>query len=118
MRFQRNVKLGLAGRSELVLAIAGGSSIRQAASTFNVSSATAHRSWRRWSEASDEERRSLVCLLDRSSRPTRSPRRLAPELDSANDCRRMTGWGIEARRRRHRVCHSTVWKVLRRFGPA
>ena len=117
MRFHRNAKLGLAGRRELVLAIAGGSSIRQAASTFNVSSATAHRWWQRWSQASDEERRSLVCLLDRSSRPTRSPRRLARELERAIcDCRRKTGWGPRLIAGATGFCHSTVWKVLRRFG--
>ena len=58
MRFHRNAKLGLAGRRELVRAIAQGSSLRQAATTFNVSVATAHRWWRRWSSASEQERRS------------------------------------------------------------
>ena len=117
MRFHRNAKLGLAGRRELVLAIAGGSSIRTAASTFNVSPATAHRWWRRWRQASESEQRSLSCLLDRSSRPTRSPRRLAPELERAIcDCRRKTGWGPRLVAGATGFCHSTVWKVLRRFG--
>ena len=40
MRFHRNAKLGLAGRRELVLQIAGGSSLREAAQAFNVSVAT------------------------------------------------------------------------------
>ena len=43
MRFHRNAKLGLAGRRQLVLQIAGGSSLREAAQAFNVSVATAHR---------------------------------------------------------------------------
>jgi transposase InsO family protein len=117
MRFHRNAKLGLAGRRELVLAIAGGCSIRQTATTFNVSPATAHRWWRRWREASDAERRSLSCLFDRSSRPTRSPRRLAPELERAIcDCRRQTGWGPRLVAGTTGFAHSTVWKVLRRFG--
>jgi len=117
MRFHRNAKLGLAGRRELVLAIAGGCSIRAAAATFNVSSATAHRWWQRWRQASDAERRSLSCLLDRSSRPTRSPRRLAPELERAIcDCRRSTGWGPRLVAGATGFAHSTVWKVLRRFG--
>jgi transposase-like protein len=94
MRFHRNAKLGLAGRRQLVLAIAGGCSIREAAAIFNVSTATAHRWWQRWRSASEAERRSLSCLFDRSSRPTCSPRRLAPELERAIcDCRRKTGWG-------------------------
>jgi transposase InsO family protein len=117
MRFHRNAKLGLAGRRELVLAIAGGCSIREAAATFNVSTATAHRWWQRWRQASDSERRSLSCLLDRSSRPARSPRRLAPELERAIcDCRRKTGWGPRLVAGATGFCHSTVWKVLRRFG--
>jgi transposase InsO family protein len=117
MRFHRNAKLGLAGRRELVLAIAGGSSIRAAAATFNISPATAHRWWRRWRDASSSERRSLCCLLDRSSRPARSPRRLAPELEHAIcECRRKTGWGPRLVAGTTGFAHSTVWKVLRRFG--
>jgi transposase InsO family protein len=117
MRFHRNAKLGLAGRRELVLAIAGGASIRAAATTFNVSTATAHRWWQRWKRASDPERRSLSCLLDRSSRPTRSPRRLAPELERAIcECRRQTGWGPRLVAGATGCAHSTVWKVLHRFG--
>jgi transposase len=117
MRFHRNAKLGLAGRRELVLAIVSGCSIRQTAATFNVSPATAHRWWRRWRAASETERRSLSCLLDRSSRPTRSPRRLAPELEQAIcECRRKTGWGPRLVAGATGVAHSTVWKVLRRFG--
>jgi transposase InsO family protein len=117
MRFHRNAKLGLAGRRELVFAIAKGCSIREAASAFNVSTATAHRWWQRWRQASDNERRSLSCLFDRSSRPARSPRRLAPELEHAIcECRRKTGWGPRLVAGATGVAHSTVWKVLRRFG--
>jgi transposase InsO family protein len=117
MRFHRNAKLGLAGRRELVLAIAGGSSIRTAALTFNVSPATAHRWWRRWRQASESEQRSLSCLLDRSSRPRHSPRRLAPELERAIcECRRTTGWGPRLVAGATGFAHSTVWKVLCRFG--
>jgi transposase InsO family protein len=117
MPFHRNAKLGLAGRRELVLAIAGGSSIRGAAEAFNVSSATAHRWWRRWSSASEAERDSLACLFDRSSRPLHSPRRLAPELERAIcDCRRRTGWGPRLVAGATGFAHSTVFKVLRRAG--
>jgi transposase InsO family protein len=117
MRFHRNAKLGLAGRRELVLAIAGGSSIREAAASFHVSVATAHRWWHRWRQASDADRRSLACLLDRSSRPAQSPRRLAPEDEQAIcDCRRETGWGPRLVAGATGFCHSTVWKVLHRFG--
>jgi len=52
MQLHRNAKLGLAGRRELVLAIAGGRSIREVAAAFNLSAATAHRWWWRWLRAS------------------------------------------------------------------
>ena len=117
MRFHRNAKLGLAGRHELVLAIAGGRSIREAAATFNVSTATAHRWWQRWRQASTRDRQSLACLFDRSSRPARSPRRLAPACEQAIcECRRETGWGPRLVAGATGFAHSTVWKVLRRFG--
>ena len=117
MHVHRNARLGLAGRRALVHAIAGGCTLREAAATFNVSAATAHRWWHRWRSASDVERRSLSCLFDRSSRPTRSPRRLAPELELAIcDCREKTGWGPRLVAGATGFAHSTVWKVLRRFG--
>jgi len=117
MRFHRNAKLGLAGRHELVLAISAGSSIRQAAARFNVSSATAHRWFTRWRKASAAQRRSLSCLYDRSSRPARSPRRLSPEAEHAIcECRRKTGWGPRLVAGATGFRHSTVWKVLHRFG--
>jgi len=71
MQFHRNAKLGLSGRHELVLAIAAGSSIRNAAATFNVSTATAHRWWQRWKQASVAERlqpQLLVRPFDMSNR--------------------------------------------------
>jgi transposase InsO family protein len=117
MHFHRNAKLGLAGRRELVLAIAAGSSLREAAETFHVSVATAHRWWHRWRQASEIERGSLSCLLDRSSRPACSPRQLASELEQAIcDCRRKTGWGPRLVAGATGCAHSTVWKVLRRAG--
>ncbi len=117
MRFHRNAKLGLAGRRELVLAIAAGGSIRSAATSFHVSTATAHRWWQRWKLASEAERRSLSCLLDRSSRPARSPRRLPQEAEQAIcECRRATGWGPRLIGGATGFAHSTVWKVLRRFS--
>jgi transposase len=117
MQFHRNAKLGLAGRLELVHAIEGGFSIRQAAASFRVSPSTAHRWWRRWQEASSGERAGLSCLCDRSSRPARSPRRLDPASEqSICDCRRKTGWGPRLVAGATGFVHSTVWKVLRRFG--
>jgi transposase InsO family protein len=117
MSFHRNAKLGLAGRYALVCAIQDGLTLKAAAAAFNVSPATAHRWWHRWLEAGEEARASLACLLDRSSRPRRSPRQLAPELAEAIcACRRKTGWGPRLVAGATGFCHSTVWKVLRRAG--
>jgi transposase len=92
MSFHRNAKLGLAGRYALVRAIEDGLSLKEAAASFSVSSATAHRWWHRWGEADEEARRTLSCLFDRSSRPRRSPRQLAPDLEQTIcACRRQTG---------------------------
>jgi transposase InsO family protein len=117
MSFHRNAKLGLAGRYALVCAIGEGMSFRAAAAAFRVSPATAHRWWRRWLAASKAARATLACLFDRSSRPHRSPRQLAPELaDVICDCRRRTGWGPRLVAGATGVAHSTVWKVLKRAG--
>jgi transposase len=117
MSFHRNAKLGLAGRYALVSAIASGMTLKAAATAFNVSPATAHRWWHRWKNASEKGRATLSCLFDRSSRPHRSPRQLAPELAEAIcACRRKTGWGPRLVAGATGFCHSTVWKVLRRAG--
>jgi len=115
MRIHRNAKLGLASRRELVLAVASGCSIRQTAIAFQVAPATAHRWWQRWRQASDAERASFSCLLDRSSRPTSSPRRLPADQEQLIcDCRTKTGWGPRLVAGVTGFPHSTVWKVLHR----
>jgi transposase InsO family protein len=117
MYLHANAKLGLAGRVALVRAIEDGLTLKAAAAAFNVSPATAHRWWHRWLDASEEARRSLSCLLDRSSRPHRSPRLLAAELQQRIcDCRRQTGWGPRLVAGATGFAHSTVWKVLKRAG--
>ena len=69
MRLHRNAKLGLQGRYALVVDIERGLSLREAARRRGVSPASAHRWWHRWSQADANERRTLSCLYDRSSRP-------------------------------------------------
>jgi len=102
MYLHANAKLGLAGRFALVCAIDQG-----------LSPATAHRWWHRWFESG----RKPEVLLDRSSRPHRSPRQLAPELEQAIcACRRETGWGPRLVAGATGVAHSTVRKVLKRAG--
>ena len=117
MFLHANAKLGLAGRLALVRAVEDGLSLRAAAAAFSVSPATAYRWWHRWLEAGEEARRTLSCLFDRSSRPHRSPRQLAPELEQAIcACRRETGWGPRLVAGATGFAHSTVWQVLRRAG--
>ena len=117
MLLHANAKLGLAGRLALVRAVEDGLSLKAAAAAFSVSPATAHRWWHRWLEASEEARRTLACLHDRSSRPKRSPRLLAAELqERICACRLETGWGPRLVAGATGFAHSTVWKVLRRAG--
>lgn len=117
MLLHRNAKLGLAGRYALVNAIESGCSIRQGAKRHGVSPATACIWSRRWRAASSEERRTLSCLLDRSSRPRRSPRMLTTH-EQARICaeRRRSGHGPRPIAARLGYPHATVWKALRRGG--
>jgi transposase InsO family protein len=113
MYLHANAKLGLAGRLALVRAIEEGLSLKAAAAAFSVSPATAHRWWHRWLDGG----RRPEALLDRSSRPRRSPHLLAAELqERICDCRRKTGWGPRLVAGATGFAHSTVWKVLKRAG--
>ena len=114
MCLHANAKLGLAGRLALVRAVEEGLSLKAAAAAFSVSPATAHRWWHRWLDGGRQAER--VCC-DRSSRPHRSPRLLAAELqERICDCRRKTGWGPRLVAGATGFAHSTVWKVLKRAG--
>jgi transposase InsO family protein len=117
MRLHRNAKLGLAGRFALVQAREQGLSMREVARRFSVSPATVCRWERRWRRASEEERSTLACLLDRSSRPEHMPR-LLPASAQLRICaaRRRTGWGPRLLTVRTGYPHSTISKVLRRHG--
>jgi transposase InsO family protein len=113
MYLHANAKLGLAGRLALVRAIDEGVSLRAAAAAFSVSPATVHRWWHRWLDGG----RQVGALVDRSSRPKRSPGLLAAELqERICECRRRTGWGPRLVAGATGFAHSTVWKVLRRHG--
>jgi transposase InsO family protein len=85
-----------------VRAIDGGLTLKAAA-----------RWWHRWLDGGCRPE----ALLDRSSRPHRSPRLLAGELQQRIcDCRRKTGWGPRLVAGATGFAHSTVWKVLHRHG--
>jgi transposase InsO family protein len=113
MYLHANAKLGLAGRLALVRSVEDGCSLKAAALAFRVSPATAHRWWHRWLDGG----RKPEALLDRSSRPRRSPRLLAAEVqERICACRRQTGWGPRLVAGATGFAHSTVWKVLARHG--
>src|SRR5215211_6340282 len=117
MELHRNAKLGLSGRFALVQARAGGLSVREAARRFSVSPATVSRWSCRWRAASEAERRSLSCLLDRSSRPRRMPRLLsAKEQRRICAVRRQTVWGPRLLTVPTGYPHSTIAKLLKRHG--
>jgi transposase InsO family protein len=99
------------------LMIVEGMPERQAAACLSVSSCTAHRWKRRWLAASDSERSSGGWAFDRSSRPHRSPRRTAPELERrVLDERERTGWGPRLIAGQVGLAHSTVHAILKRHG--
>jgi transposase len=117
MGLHRNARLGLAGRRALVADIEAGCSCREVARRRGVSPTTACRWWRRWSQASFEERRSLACLEDRSWRPRRSPRLLAAsEQERICAARRRSGWGPRLIAGETAHPHATVWRTLKRAG--
>jgi transposase InsO family protein len=108
-----NAKLGLAGRLALVRAIDDGLSLKAAAAAFSVSPATAHRWWHRWLEG----KRRPDSLLDRSSRPHRSPRLLARDLqERICDCRPTTGWGPRLVAAATGFAHSTCGRCCVAMG--
>jgi transposase InsO family protein len=117
MGLHRNARLGLAGRRALVADVESGCSCREAARRRGVSPTTACKWWRRWREAAGEERLSLVCLEDRSSRPHHSPRLLSA-LEQGRICtaRRRSGWGPRLIAGETGHAHATVWRALRRAG--
>ena len=118
MSIHANARLGPAGRRELVrLIIDLGMSERQAAACLSTSNCTAHRWKRRWLEASPEQRASGDWAWDRSSRPRRSPRRTAAELERrVCAARERTGWGPRLIAGEVGLSHSTVHAILKRHG--
>jgi transposase InsO family protein len=117
MVLHRNARLGLAGRRALVADVEAGCSCREAARRRGVSPRTACKWWRRWSEATLEQRRWAACLEDRSSRPHRSPRLLSRgEQQRLCAARRRTGWGPRLIAGETGHAHATVWRARRRAG--
>ena len=109
MPLHANAPLAVPGRRRLVALIEQGASIRAAARRMGVSPATAHRWWHRFTDEGS--------LLDRSSRPHRSPRTLTAEEEAPIlRARRQTNLGPARLAHLCRRAPSTIWKVLRRYG--
>jgi transposase len=113
-----NARLGPAGRRRLVHLICElGWPERRAAESLGVSRATAHSWKRRWLEAGEELRRSGGWAVDLSSRPHRSPRRTASEIEARVVAEReRTGWGPRLIAGQVGIAHSTVHAILKRHG--
>jgi transposase InsO family protein len=89
----------------------------QAAAWANVSKSTVWEWVRRWRQASEEDRATLACLEERSSRPHRSPAQVpAEEAQRICQLRRRTGWSPRTIAVEVGRPHSTVHQVLRRDG--
>jgi transposase InsO family protein len=112
-----NARLTPRGRLDLVRLVERGASLRSAAGTCNVALSTAHRWIVRWRAATSGERASLSCLLDHSSRPHHSPRRVEADVELQIVALRVeTGWGPRLLAGALGIAHQTVWQVLRRHG--
>src|SRR3954464_13995922 len=99
--------------------IEDGETFAQAAAWANVSKSTVWEWVHRWRSASPQERVSLACFQERSSRPHRSPRRVpAGEQARICDLRKQTGWSPRRLADEPEICrsHSTVHRVLQRAG--
>ena len=106
------------GRYEVVRRVVElGQTFAQAAAWANVSKSTVWEWVQRWRAASPKERESLACLAERSSRPHRSPARLAVEEEQRIcELRQRTGWSPRRIADEIGRPHSTVHRVLRRGG--
>lgn len=82
-----------------------------------LTKSTAHTWVSRWRTADPEQRRSLACLQDRSSRPHRSPAMLSEgDHDRCCEVRERTGWGPRLVGSEVGIPHATVHRALKRRG--
>ena len=96
-----------------------GDTFARAAARANVSTSTVWGWVHRWRDASPEDRASLACLAERSSRPHHCPAQVS-DGEAAEICalRQKTGWSPRRLADEPGVTrpHSTVHQVLRRGG--
>jgi transposase InsO family protein len=106
-----NAKLTPAGRALLVQRIASGRPIAHVAAEMGLARQTASRWWKRWQQEGD------AGLLDRSSRPLRSPRRCPVAIEkNIEKLRRTRKLGPARIGYRLGMAASTVYRVLCRLG--
>jgi len=111
-----NAPLTQTGRLRMVLLVEEqGLTFEAAAAASNVTRSTVWEWVSRWRAASAEERGSLACLANRSSRPHTSPNQLS-QADHDRVCavRRRTGWGPRLIASEVGIAHATVHRALRR----
>ena len=85
----RNARLTLAGRKMMIERIAAGTPQAHVAAQMGLSRATVAKWWRRWLAEGD------AGLVDRSSRPRRSPTRTRKAVeDRVCRLRRSKRWGL------------------------
>jgi transposase InsO family protein len=99
--------------------IEDGESYAQAAAWANVSKSTVWTWVQRWQTASEADQASLTCLVERSSRPRRSPGQVpAVEAAAIVALRKQTGWSPRRLADEPSVgrSSSTVHRVLQRAG--
>ena len=107
----RNARLTVRARLEMVLAVETGWTQAEVSRQFRVSRATVLKYVRRYKEQGESG------LLDRSSRPSSSPR-LTPARTVQRICklRRTRSWGPHRIGWHLKIPRSTVYAVLRRTG--
>jgi len=112
----RNAPLTRTGRLRLVrLVEQDGYTFAAAAAAANVATSTVHCWVGRWRAASEQERSTLACLEDRSSRPHRSPTMLSQaDHDRVCEVRGRSGWGPRLIATEVQIPHATVSRALRR----
>ncbi len=106
----RNAPLTPAGRLLLCRRIEAGSAVAHVAAAMGISRRCAHKWWRRYLELGAEG------LVDRSSRPRRSPRRTPAPVEARVVKLRRQGLGPERIAARLNLAASTVHQVLCRHG--
>src|SRR6478752_3027464 len=111
MHCHPNAFLAPRGRARVFEVVEAGMTVRAACEGAGVSRRWYYRWLPRWQAVG------AAGLLDRSSRPHRSPQRMSVLQEAAiTALRRRTGWGADRIGARLRLPASTCHRVLRRHG--